>query len=417
MSATFASFAMRPSFEKMPRTSEPQVDLVFLDAGGGHRASAFALKEMAEKQRRGWQVRMVNLREVLEPIDLIHRVTGLQIENVYNAILKYGLTVGTGPMLRTTQALIRRLHPQQVAMLSRMWETPAPDLVVSLIPNFNRAIFEGLRAADANLRRPATPMVTILTDLADCPPHFWIERQPQYFICGTELAVQQALAMGHRPERVFRSSGMIVRPGFYEPRRAARADARRSLGLDPNLPTGLVMFGGYGSRRMLTIAARVAAAGLRAQFIFICGRNQHLQSQLAAMELPFPHRIEGFTNDVPGFMQLADFFIGKPGPGSISEALVMGLPLIVERNVMTMVQERYNTEWIYQNGLGVVVRSFAQIADAVGRMLDPQQFNHFRANVRRFENLAIFEIPEILDGLIAGDRRELAATSAPAPIN
>jgi len=42
-------------------------------------------------------------------------------------------------------------------------------------------------------------------------------------------------------------------------------------------------------------------------------------------------------------MQLSDYFVGKLGPESVSEALVIGLPVIVERNARTMVQERYNT--------------------------------------------------------------------------
>ena len=65
---------------------------------------------------------------------------------------------------------------------------------------------------------PDRPFVTILTDLADYPPHFWIERQEQYLICGTERAVEQARAMGHPEERIFRASGMILHPRFYEPR-------------------------------------------------------------------------------------------------------------------------------------------------------------------------------------------------------
>jgi 1,2-diacylglycerol 3-beta-galactosyltransferase len=352
---------------------------------------------------------MVNLRDVLEPIDIIRRVTGLRIENIYNAILRHGLTFGSGPMLRTTQALIRRFHPHQVALLARFWETPAPDLVVSLIPNFNRAILEGLRAADFNMRRFSTPMVTILTDLADYPPHFWIEPQPQYLICGSQLAVQQALAMSHSARHVFRTSGLIVHPSFYERARVSRTELRRRLGLEPDLPTGLVMFGGYGSPRMAAIAARIAQAGLKTQLVFICGHNQELRNQLGAMALPFPHHIEGFTKDIPGFMQLADFFIGKPGPGSISEALVMGLPLIVERNALTMVQERYNTEWITENGLGLVLRSFSGIAQAVAQMLAPGHLNRFRANVKALENHAVFEVPEILDLLIAGHGNELHA--------
>src|SRR5689334_13553668 len=74
-----------------------QIDLIFFDAGGGHRASALALKTVAEEQRRNWQIRMVNLREILEPIDVLHRLTGVRIEDLYNRTLKYGLTIGTGP--------------------------------------------------------------------------------------------------------------------------------------------------------------------------------------------------------------------------------------------------------------------------------------------------------------------------------
>jgi UDP-N-acetylglucosamine:LPS N-acetylglucosamine transferase len=266
------------------------------------------------------------------------------------------------------------------------------------------------------MRRLNTPMVTILTDFADYPPHFWIERQSQYLICGSQFAVQQALAMGHSPGRVFGTSGMIVRPTFYERARVSREEARQRLGLKPDLPTGLVMFGAYGSRRMAAIAARIAEAGLETQLVFMCGRNEQLRNQLAAMRLPFPHHIEGFTHDIPGFMQLADFFIGKPGPGSISEALVTGLPLIVERNVLTMVQERYNTEWILANGLGIVLRSFSEIAEAVARMLDPRQLNRFRTNVGMFENRAVFEIPEILDLLIAG-QESYGDVAAEASIN
>ncbi|HUY19873.1 MAG TPA: glycosyltransferase [Candidatus Binataceae bacterium] len=409
---------MSIAWSRLPPYPAPQrlVDVIFFDAGGGHRTAAMALKASAERQRRDWRVRMVNLREVLEPIDLISRVTGVQIENVYNAILKYGLTVGSGAMLRTTQALIRRLHPYQVALLARFWERPAPDLVVSLIPNFNRAILEGLRAADTNMQRVSAPMVTIMTDLADYPPHFWIESQPQYLICGTQFAVQQALRMGHSPQRVFRASGMIVRPGFYEPAGISRAAARRRIGLEPDVLTGLVMFGGYGSRRMATIAARVAAAGLKTQLVFICGHNQQLRDQLTAMRLPFPHHIEGFTPDIAEFMRLADFFIGKPGPGSISEALVMGLPLIVERNALTMVQERYNTQWIAEHGLGLVLRSFSEIAAAVERMQNPAQLNGFRARVGALENRAVFEIPEILELLMAGRPNDLRA-GAEASVN
>src|SRR6266481_2144057 len=389
---------------------EAQIDLIYFDAGGGHRASATALISAARQQHRGWQINLVNLRELLEPADMIRRLTGVRIEDFYNSQLKYGLTIGTGPLLRITQMLIRQLEPAIINLLARHWQYSRADLVVSMIPNFNHAILQGLRQADAMRARSETPMVTILTDLADCPPHFWIERQEQYLICGTAKAVEQALAMGYPPTRVLRTSGMIVRPEFYRRPEISREQERRRLGLRPDVPTGLVMFGGFGSRRMLTIARRVAEAGVKTQLIFLCGHNQRLREQLSAMKLPFPCHVEGFTRDIPHLMQLSDYFVGKPGPGSVSEALVMDLPVIVECNARTMVQERYNTEWIERHQFGMVLRSFNEIVAGIAQMLDPQRLAHFRSRVRALNNRAVFEIPDLLEALIAAAPGE----SAPA---
>jgi 1,2-diacylglycerol 3-beta-galactosyltransferase len=209
-----------------------------------------------------------------------------------------------------------------------------------------------------------------------------------------------------------RTSGMIVRPEFYNRHQTCRSDERRRLGLDPELPTGLVMCGGYGSRRMLTIAQRVAESGQPIQLIFICGHNQYLRQQLIAMELPLRCHVEGFTGNVPYFTQLADFFVGKPGPGAISEALVSGLPLIVARNASTMVQERYNAEWIVRNQLGLVIPSFSEIGRAVAAIIDEEQSRRFRARVAMLNNRAVFEIPEILDEIMAMPRVSLDQRAA-----
>ncbi len=396
-------------FHSVPLWQNPRIHLLFFDAGGGHRASAAALKSVLDVERPAWQVRMVNLRDVLEPIDIVRRVARVRIEDVYNRVLlQRGFTLGTGAMLRATQMLIRGLHGKATALLAEFWKRQPADLVVSLIPNFNRAIFDGLRMADAGLSRFPTPMVTILTDLADYPPHFWIERQPQYFICGTEEAVAQASSMGHPSQNVFHTSGMIVRPEFYQKRNTSREAERVGLALRPNLVTGLVSFGGYGSRQMLTIAKRVAEAGLRTQLIFLCGRNEKLREELSAMALPFPFHVEGFTSDMPRFMRLSDYFIGKPGPGSISEALVTGLPVILERSRWTMVQERFNTEWVRRNDLGVVLHSFAEVAAGILPMLDPERLDSFRERVARTHNRAVFEIPDILTAVLVRDRRVAA---------
>ncbi len=387
-----------------------RIDFIFFDAGGGHRSAALALKAVIEQDKQPWDVRLVNLQEILDPLDIFRKYTGVRMQDVYNLMLKKGYTLGSKQMLPLMHGLVRLYHPKQVALLTEFWRRSRPELVVSLIPNFNRALFESLRNADRAGAQSPTPLITILTDLADYPPHFWIEQQEQYFVCGTEKAVQQAHQMGHPDCRVFRTSGMIVRPRFYEPVEVSVAQERERLGLRPDLPTGLVLFGGQGSNRMVSIAKHVANSRQPVQLIFICGKNQALQKRLQDLPLSFPHYLEGFTNEIPYYMRLSDFFIGKPGPGSISEAIAMKLPVILESNAWTLPQERYNAEWVKEQEVGVVLGSFREIGDGVKQMLEPATYSRLRQNVEAINNRAVFEIPEILSSLLPGQTPALRAT-------
>jgi hypothetical protein len=385
-----------------------RIQFIFFDAGGGHRSAATALEMVVRQQDRPWDVRLVNLQEQLDSLDPVRKLTGVRMQDSYNLMLKKNWTLGSPQMLRVMHSLIRVYRPATERLLEKHWEASQPDLVVSLVPHFNRPLCSSLRRV-----LPRSAYVTVLTDLADYPPHFWIERQTQFFICGTERAVWQARAMGHVPQRIFRASGMILHPRFYEQFQSERSAERERLGMRPGIPTGLVLFGGHGSRVMLEIVERLERARLNVQLILLCGRNEALVSELRRRRTRIPIVIEGFTTQVPYYMQLADFFIGKPGPGSISEALVMRLPVIVECNAWTLPQERYNTEYIREKQVGLVLPNFRKIAPAVAQLLRSENLNHFRENAARLENRAVFEIPDILEQILKahthtgeGDQRE-----------
>jgi 1,2-diacylglycerol 3-beta-galactosyltransferase len=362
-----------------------------------------ALQQVIAQQGRPWEIRMVNLQEQLDNLDIFRRVTGIRLQDYYNLLLKKGWTLGSGELLKGLHVLIRLFQPWLVRLLLDFWRAGQPDLVVSLIPNFNRALKLSLEAA-----LPGTPLVTILTDIADYPPHFWIERQPQYLVCGSDRAVSQARELGHPDGSIFRASGMILNPRFYDPIEADREAQRQRLGLDPQLPTGLVLFGGEGSAVMLEIARRLEAAARPLQLILICGRNQKLAATLRALPSHMPMFVEGFTREVPYYMHLADFFIGKPGPGSISEAVAMKLPVIVERNAWNLPQERYNCEWVREQDVGLVLRNFRGIAAAVEELLEPATYARMRANAAAQSNRAVFEIPDMLELILSRARYGLS---------
>jgi UDP-N-acetylglucosamine:LPS N-acetylglucosamine transferase len=163
------------------------------------------------------------------------------------------------------------------------------------------------------------------------------------------------------------------------------------------------MFGGHGSAIMLRIARELSDTPL----ILMCGRNERLARRLRETRAAAPRVVMGFTPDVARVMRAADFFIGKPGPGSVSEALQCGLPVIVANNSWTMPQERFNASWIARHQVGLVINRFSRISGAVERI--KQDLDDFLERVARLENHAVFEVCDIL-----GEHLEPGRETCPA---
>jgi len=383
-----------------------KVHVVFHDGGGGHRNAAVALETIASEQERDWQVELIQFQDLTDRLDVLRKLTGIRIQQQYNILLQNGWTLGSTYLLRVLQTIIRLFHQPLVRLLEGFWREHPADLLVSVIPHFNRQICESWTNV-----YPGRPFVTLVTDLADFPPRFWIERiSEQYVIAGTEKAAEQARELGHDDAHIFQTSGMILRPDFYVSENYDAAELRKQMGLRPDLSTAIVLFGGHGSKVMYDITERLDAADLPLQLMLICGRNEELAAKLRTRRWKMPVHIIGFTKEVHKLMYAADFLIGKPGPGSIAEAMVRKLPVLIECNAWTLPQERYNAEWVKEKRVGLVMKSFQDVVAGVRQMLEPASLAEFRKNVAAQENRAIFEIPEILAKLLF----ETAADSRPA---
>ena len=378
----------------MQTTRPATVDLVYFNAGGGHRAAALALQESIRELGLPWQVRLVNLMEMLDPQDRFRRLTGCAPEDLYNLRLQRGWTLGMAQELKLLQRMIRLGHARMLGALQGQWRHRRPDLVVSVLPNFNRVLAESVAAS-----LPGVPFVTVMTDLADLPPHFWCEPGgSQHLVCGTPHARAQALAAGHAPQQLWLSSGMVLRTAFYQPMPQDRGTQRLALGLDPARTTGVVMFGGQGSMEMVDIARTLDDV----QLILLCGHHRALAERLRARERrpgSAPHAVLGFSTEVRRRLGLGDYLIGKPGPGSLSEAVQLGLPVITFDTARTMPQECYNLRWVRDNGLGLVVDSVRQLPAAVDEMT--RRLDEFQRKVDGMGNRAVFEVPEILARILA----------------
>jgi len=371
--------------------------ITFHDAGGGHRNAAVALQAMAKAQNRDWDVELVQFQELTDRLDVLRKVTGIRIQEQYNTLLRNGWTLGSKQLLRVLQWTIQIFHGPLVKLLEGFWKEHPADLLLSVIPHFNREIAESWEKV-----YPGRPFATVITDLADFPPRFWIEpAKNQIVIAGTEKAVEQARAIGKDDAHVFSVSGMALRREFYAESSVDAAAVKRELGLREDLPTAMVLFGGFGSKVMYEITEKLDAARLPVQLILICGKNEKLAARLKAKKWNIGTAVLGFTKEVHKLMRAADFMIGKPGPGSIAEAMQRGLPVLVECNSWTLPQERFNTEWVKEKKVGVVLKSFEDVVGGVQQMLEPAKLAEFKKNVAAQDNRAIFEIMEILQTLLS----------------
>jgi hypothetical protein len=374
----------------------PEVVLFILDAGGGHRSAANALVAAAEREARPWRFRVVSLQDVLAPLDFGRRLTGLPMEQTYNAMVRRRQTLLLVPLLRVFQRIIRwRGQPLRRLIGEHLRQRP-PALVMSLVPNFNGVIRDAVKRSV-----PGTPFFVLLTDFADFPPFFWMEPGVDRVIVGSERAFVQALATGLAPERVTRTSGMVLHPRFHPPPGAdARARVRKELGLVEDAFVALLLFGGKGSPELRPLSEALLDACPDLCAVAVCGDNPSLFESLADVEARHAGRLRrlGFTDRVAELLAACDLLVTKPGPGSLAEAFHQRVPVVVASNAHTIPQERYNARLVRDLGLGVTVRHWREIPAAVHALRqEPARLAGYRARLAALPpNRAVFEVLDVI---------------------
>ncbi|MEM9905619.1 MAG: glycosyltransferase [Cyanobacteria bacterium P01_D01_bin.44] len=394
------------------------VNVVTGQGGGGHYATYHALRAVAEQRGLPWQFQVTDMDEMItnlsqqNQIKNAYEMFGFSGHDLYNLMVKGGWTWLWPLKMRLNKLLVKLNHDIGVKIFETYWGEQQPDLVVSVMPLYNKGLWESLQKA-----KPGAPYVTVLTDFADCPPAFWLDPDAgNFLVCGTQRAADQARDLGIADQRIIETSGLVIHPSFYADSlpEESHARQRQQLGLAPDRPTGLVMFGGNGSDVMLKIARRLETFQDQIQLIFICGHNQAQSEALRLYKGPQKRAIVGFTDAMADYMRLSDFFIGKPGNVSVSEALAMKLPVITECNVATMSQERYCAEWVSENKVGLVISTFQKIDQAVAELIRPEVYGGYRSNLARFNNQAVFEVTDglqkILEKAYSGSALALAGS-------
>jgi 1,2-diacylglycerol 3-beta-galactosyltransferase len=350
------------------------------DTGGGHRASAQALKAGFHAQFADqFQVDIIDLlTDHLPPP--FNRLPDWYPFLSTQAVWLWRLLWQTGRYPRQVRSLADLIANWVYPPVYRAFRQYAPDLIVSVHPLMQEV---SLRAR-SQLER-LVPVATVVTDLVSTHP-LWFHPGVDRCFVASEAAHAAGMRSGLSAAQL-RLYGLPVRPAFAA-ERPPPLELRHKLGLHPHLPAALLMGGGEGMGPVAAIAQAVAhrlstPGGPCGQLVVICGRNQRLQRQLSAHTWPLPVSIQGFVENMPEWMGACDCIITKAGPGTIAEALICGLPIVLSGFIPG--QETGNVPYVVENRVGAYHRDPSAIAEIVARWFGPEAElrQQYAANARR----------------------------------
>jgi 1,2-diacylglycerol 3-beta-galactosyltransferase len=333
---------------------------VFSDTGGGHRSTASAIAQ-AIKERHGpqAQIELVDALAEYAPWPFSHpsalyphmlRLKGL--------VWSTGFFLSDGPYRVKLPAAGWRMLIG-LAMRRLLRDHPA-DLIVSCHAAFNHLFAKLIPKTQAG-----TSMVTMVTDLTAAHA-FWFAPGVTRCLVPTENTRRRAMIRGLPPERV-QATGLPVRSCFAEAAHQNKRDIQQRLGLASDLPVVLLVSGAEGMGRLRHACRAITSDGVRAQLVVVAGRNERLRERLSQEKWSLPVRVEGFVDNMHEWMRAADLLVTKAGPTTISEASIMGLPMVL--NGALPGHERPNVDYVVRAGAGVWAPTPGQMVRAVRELL------------------------------------------------
>ncbi len=317
------------------------ISLLYSDTGGGHRTAAEAIQQaIFLVAGDAHQVDLVNGVDYLPfPFD---RSVDTYASTIRRAPWMHGLgyqILNGGARRRLIGAAGMALDGRRALNFVRKSNA---DVYVSCQPHFNPFIPRAIRRTGARAR-----YVHVVTDLRDAHA-FHFAPGANLLIVPNEEVRAQAMRSGIAPDRI-KVCGQPVQPDFRE-RMGDRAEARATLNLRSDLPVVLIMGGGDGMGPLAEVARAVAFSGLPLQLVVVAGRNLDVKAKLERMDAPVPLSVLGFVNHVPELMGAADILCTKAGPGTISEAFIAGLPILLFDKIPG--QEVGNVDYVVKQGAG-----------------------------------------------------------------
>lgn len=364
-----------------------KVLLFSVTAGEGHNATANAMA-LALKER-GAEVKIVDAyRTAGAP--MYHLVSkGYLLASSY---LKYGYGL-VYRMLEHRPSHSYRLSPARLSgrplakKFKQVIDGFDPDVIVCTHP-FAARILDITKQR----YRFRAKTLAIVTDFTMHP--YWEEAlRLDLWVLPSEHLIPLAIKKGATKEKLL-PLGIPIHPKFTV--HTPKEEARARLGLDPSLPTLLVMGGAVGHANIRRALRRLDKLPFPLQLIVVCGKNKRAYKKVAATPLEKPVLSFGFVEDIPLLMDAADIIVSKPGGLTTSEALTRHLPMIITHPIPG--QEDRNAVFLTAQGAAVMVSRRLSLVQAVTDLLsDAQKLSEMQACAKRLAKpSSVIRVTEVI---------------------
>ncbi len=377
------------------------IDIVYFDAGSGHRTAAFALKSVIEAADATVHVRVLDILDVISGNRVFYWVVRSGIA-YFNWMLRRDRVIDLNGLIRLSLRCQDAVGSGGLAKISQFWQPPPPDIVVSVTPMYNPVLFRS-----AALANPHVTCITVPVDFEEVMPRYWVTPVvDQCYLMATPRLVEQAAEAAVPQRCIHRLGGMIIDPAFYEDVELDRNRELSKLGFSP-APTGVASFGGQGCTILRDIAAHLAAVGTDLNMIFLCGRDERLFKMISEMSTPYAKLVLAYAPEPPSkYMRLADFIIGKPGAMTITEALITRTPIIAIKSRGMHPVQHANERWVEDHGTGIVVKRLSDLPDAVAEVAGSRLY---RDSCEQHRHNGIFDAGKCI---LAGERTMMGLAGA-----
>jgi len=390
------------------------IQILMSDTGGGHRASANALRDAfnvlheTEPDRFPLKIHcdIVDIYTDYGPFFPYNQYVGLyKIMAEYSFLWKWFYEFGATPLglwLNEFMLELTCFEPFKECLTRDPMNIDSndkrADMVVSVHPLCQDLPLKIINSLDTNGQSRkegrTTPFVTVVTDLGGAHPTWFNDGVDKCFVPSNVLK-NAALARSVKLDKIVQY-GLPIRRGFWRfgadysgtPEQQNEAEEklgvhhkptiREQLGL-LDMPTVLIVGGGDGMGGIVAQAQAVgeklqklaAASSSSFQMVVVCGNNKSAQTTLSPPQTQWGPDIEvnvqGFVNNMDEYMRASDILITKAGPGTIAEASICGLPCILSSFLPG--QEEGNVPYVEENGFGCYKGSVDGIADTVEEWL------------------------------------------------